>query len=60
MEKKSEEILAELYRNSLLAMQSIENILPAAGPALPAKGGLSLSRMFHVRPLKKRPAACFT
>lgn len=31
MEKKSEEILAELYRNSLLAMQSIENILPAAG-----------------------------
>ncbi len=30
MEKKSEEILAELYRNCCLAMQSIEDILPAA------------------------------
>lgn len=30
MEKKSEEILAELYRNGVLAMQSIEDILPAA------------------------------
>ena len=33
MEKKSEEILAELYRNGVLAMQSIEDILPAADEA---------------------------
>ena len=37
MEKKSEEILAELYRNGVLAMQSIEDILPAADEATKAE-----------------------